>query len=148
MQSLPKPPITLLAPAAALIVSLPPLPNRRSAPLPARIVSAASEESLPPTTVCPALDAPVSTVSAPASPNSTIDPMLPPATMQSFSVPPETVPVLPACSTTVSLPESPNTWALPAPVRMQSSPARPAIVPGPGSAVWLSVSLALVPVTL
>ena len=57
--------------------------------------------------------------------------MPPPATMLSFSPSPLTLPVLPACSAIVSLPLSPLTIAGPAPVTMLSSPARPAIVPGP-----------------
>jgi hypothetical protein len=68
--------------------------------------------------------------------------------MLSFSVPPFTVPVLPACRTTASLPESPVTVASPVPVEITSSPAKPTIVPGPVSPVWLSVSFPAVPVTV
>jgi hypothetical protein len=55
--SAPKPPITVLAPSSTLIESLPPLPQARSAPLPAAIVSPPSAESLPPTMVLFALAA-------------------------------------------------------------------------------------------
>jgi hypothetical protein len=54
--------------------------------------------------------------------------------MVSFSVPPLIVPVLPARRMMVSLPESPVTVARPAPVKMQSPPASPTMVPGPGIA--------------
>jgi hypothetical protein len=69
------------------------------------------------------------------------------APVLSFSVPALTVPVLPALRRTVSFPESPVTVASPEPVKMQSSPARPTIVPGPVSPDWLSTSLPAVPVT-
>jgi hypothetical protein len=56
------------------------------------------------------------------------------------------VPVLPVRRVTVSLPESPVTVASPLPVKMQSSPASPTMVPGPVSVAWFKVSLPAVPV--
>ncbi len=146
MQSLPKPPTTVLPPPWPSTVSLPPLPKIRSAPLPARMVSAPSLKSLPPTIVCAEVEAPVSIVSTPSLPNSCIEPLLP--MMQSFSVPPFTVPILPAWRMTVSLPLSPVTVAEPVPSAMLSSPARPTIVPGPVSVLWFRTSLPAVPVIL
>ena len=75
-------------------------------------------------------------------------PAAPAAKMLSFSLPAVIVPVLPVCSTTVSLPELPVTVAKPAPVKMQSSPASPTMVPGPLVADWSSVSFPAVPVIL
>jgi hypothetical protein len=108
----------VLLPPPALMVSLPPLPNTRSAPLPVRILSAPSEELSPPPTVCAALAAEASTVSAPSLPNSCSDPVPAGPRMLSFSVPPRTDPVLPPCSRTLSLPELPNAWTLPLPVEI------------------------------
>jgi hypothetical protein len=118
-----------------------------SAPPPLTIESEASLESLPPTIVWPVLVAATSTVSAPSLANSTMEPIDPLATMLSLSVPRLTIPVLPAWSTTVSEPESPVTVAAPDPVKMQSSPDKPTIAPGPVPPDWLSVSPLAVPVT-
>ncbi len=112
--------------------SSPPLPNTKSAPKPARNSSAPSFESSPPTMVSAPVALKTSTKSAPSPPNSCIEPIsVPSSVMLSFSLPPFTVPVLPVRRMISSLPESPVTVARPLPVRMESSPPSPMMVPGP-----------------
>ena len=74
-------------------------------------------------------------VSAPALPNVSIEPVPAARKMLSFSEPPNTLPVLPDRVRMLSLPELPNPWTRPVPLKMQSSPARPTMVPGPVSPV-------------
>ena len=68
--------------------------------------------------------------------------------MMSFSEPPLMVPVFPFCRRMESFPELPDTLTRPVPIRIESSPASPMIVPGPVSPLWFSVSVPAVPVTL
>jgi hypothetical protein len=149
IESLPMPATSVSFPPVSTMTSFPPLPKTMSSDTPGKMQSLPSLESFPPTTVRGVLAFERDIVSAPSPPNSCIDPD--PIALKktlSFSLPRLTVPVLPGRRTTVSFPESPVTVASPEPVKMQSSPASPTMVPGPESVDWFSVSLPAVPVTL